>query len=340
ARCELEAFVREVDETAAEMGIAFLGLGFHPFSDFHRIDAVPKHRYKIMAPYLGHRGHLAHGMMKATAGCQINLDYSSEDDAMEKMRVAMGVSSLVTAMCANSPLARGKESGFLSLRSHIWMHTDPDRCGLLPFVFRDQARFSDYADYALGVPMLFVVREGRWIDMTACTFRSFLEGGFRGLSATLDDWELHLTTLFPEVRLKSWLELRGSDSGPPDMILAQATLWKALLYDQRARRAAWRLVAGASPEQRLAFHRAVPRSGLHAKLAGRPAMELALELLEIAQEPLPPDEIALLDPLVRTVRERRRTPAEDILSHWSGAWAHDPRRLVASLAPDPRPRGT
>ena len=160
ARDEVYAFVNDADDAAASAGIAFLGLGYHPLSDVPDIGWVPKSRYRIMAPYLATRGHLAHGMMKGTAGCQVNLDFSSEADAMEKLRVAMGISSLVTALCANSPLSRGQANGFASKRSHIWMHTDPDRSGLLEFTLNDGTSYSDYVDYALSVPMMFVVRDG------------------------------------------------------------------------------------------------------------------------------------------------------------------------------------
>ncbi|HET6373165.1 MAG TPA: glutamate-cysteine ligase family protein, partial [Candidatus Polarisedimenticolia bacterium] len=247
-----------------------------------------------------------------------------------------GVSSLVTAMCANSPLSRGGANGFLSKRSHIWLHTDPDRTGLLSFALAEGASYSDYVAYALRVPMLFVVRDGRWIDMTERTFSSYLEGQAAGLTPTVADWELHLTTLFPEVRLKAYLEVRGSDSGPPQMILAQAALWKGILYDAGARKAAWDLVEGPTFEQRLAFHRDVARSGLRARLGGRPALELSRALLSIAERGLPATERGHLTPLMDLIVGRGMTPAESILASWSSEWGHDPKRLVASLAPDPR----
>ena len=335
ARDEIRGFVRESDEIAASMGIAFLGVGYHPFTDFTEIGWVPKARYRIMAPYLVRRGHLAHGMMKGTAGCQVNLDYSSEADAMNKLRVATGVSSLVTALCANSPLSRGGASGFLSKRSHIWLHTDPDRTGLLPLAFRDGFGYADYAEYALDVPMFFVVRAGRWIDMTDRTFRSFIDGNDSGLTPAVADWVLHLTTLFPEVRLKAYLEVRGSDSDAPEMILAQAALWKGLLYDDEARRSAWELVGGATMEQRLTFHRDMVRTGLRATMSGRRGIDLARELLGIAQRGLPPSERPYLEPLLSLLTVDGCTRAEILLRRWSGEWGHDPRRLVESLAPDP-----
>jgi len=335
AREEVTRFVQTTSEVASRLGVSLLGLGYHPFSDFIEIGWVPKSRYRIMAPYLASRGHLAHGMMKGTAGCQVNLDYSSEADAMDKMRVAMAVSSIVTALCANSPLARGQANGFATKRSHIWLHTDPDRCGLLRWVFDEGAKYADYVSYALSVPMLFVLRDGELKNMTGRTFNAYLDGDDAGLTPTLADWRLHLTTLFPEVRLKSYLEVRGSDSGSPDMILAQAALWKGLLYDDRARTRAFDMVERASFEERLSFHRDVSRLGLQAALRGDSALDLAQSLVRLAEQALPPDEASLLEPLRRIAQLDRASPADLLLKRWSGEWRRDPRRLVASLDPEP-----
>jgi glutamate--cysteine ligase len=337
ARDEMAGFLRESDGVAASQGFAFVGLGYHPFTDFSGIEWVPKWRYRIMAPYLATRGHLAHGMMKGTAGCQINLDFASESDAMEKFRVAMGLSSIITALCANSPLARGQANGFASLRAHIWTHTDPDRCGLLAMAFRQEAGYADYASWALDVPMLFVVRDGAWVDMTGRTFRSFLAGDTAGLTPLLSDWELHLTTLFPEARLKGYVEVRGSDSGSPDLILAQAALWKGLLYDEGARRRAWDVVREASFAERVAFHGQILRGGLRARLRGVEALDLAQELVRLADGGLGRTEAAYLAPLRRVAFEEKVTPAETLLRRWSGEWRRDPGRMVASLAPLPAP---
>ena len=332
ARAELMEFVAETDRAAAEHGIAFVGLGCHPLTEFDAIGWVPKSRYQIMGPYLATRGHLAHAMMKATAGCQLNLDYTSEADALDKLRTAMGVSSLVTALCANSPLRRGQASGFATWRSHIWMHTDPDRTGLLPLAFAEGAGFHDYVAYALDVPMMFVVRDGRWVKMTGRTFRAYMAGSNDGLTPTRADWQLHLTTLFPEVRLKGYVEVRGSDSGPPEIILAQAALWKGILYDDSARRGAWELVAGVGQPDRLAFHRAVSREGLRARLSGRSALELARALLGLAHDGLPGAERPLLDPLRALVAREGAGLSEQLLERWRGACARDPRALVAWMA--------
>ncbi len=333
-REEIALFVRETDTLADSMGIALLGLGYHPFVDMRKIGWVPKERYRIMAPYLATRGSLAHGMMKGTAGCQVNLDYASESDALEKLRLAMGVSTLLTAMCANSPLTCGAPNGFLSRRAHIWMHTDPDRTGLLSFAFDSSAGYRDYVAYALGVPMFFVVRGGKWIDMTDRTFRSYMEGNTGGLTPSLGDWELHLTTLFPEVRLKAYVEVRGSDSGSAEMTLSQAAFWKGLLYDEDARPQAWDLVKKPSFEERVTFHRDVTRRGLGARLGGIPALELARELVSLAVKALPDHEKGYLDPLRSVVHDDAGTHAERVLRRWEGEWRRDPGRLISALSPD------
>jgi glutamate--cysteine ligase len=269
-------------------------------------------------------------MMKATAGCQINLDFSSQAEAMEMLRTATGVSTLVTALCANSPLEAGQANGFMSKRSHVWMHTDPDRCGLLPFALRPDASYESYADYALDVPMMFVVRDDRWIDLQGMPFRVFM-GGAAGLVATRADWQLHLTTLFPEVRLKSWLEVRGSDSGTPAMTVAQAALWKGLLYDEGARTAAWDVMKSPSLEERLTFQRDVARRGLRAALCRRPALDLAKEMIELAARGLPPGEAVFLDPLRRVVDAPGDSPASGLLARWRGDWRRRPDHLVEGL---------
>ncbi len=341
AREELVDFVNLADEVASGMGIAFLGIGHQPFSGLDGIGWVPKERYRIMAPYLMKRGNLALGMMKATAGCQVNLDYTSEEDAMEMLRVATAVSSLVTAMMSNSPLSEGRPNSYMSWRAQIWHHTDPDRTGLLPFALDDSSSYEDYVSYALDVPMLFVVRQGRWVDMTDRTFRSYVSGRTSGLTPTHADWELHLTTLFPEVRLKSYLEVRGSDSTPAAMILAQAAIWKGLLYDAKARAAAWNLVKGIPLEDRLAFHREVPRIGLDASLAGRPALDLARELAGIAAGGLPGSERRHIEPLLSLLEdEGPHTQARTLLQLWEGEWGRDPAALVSHLSPDPSLRRT
>jgi len=283
---ELRGFVAETSQVAALHGFAWVPLGLQPVSRIEEIEWVPKRRYGIMAPHLGSRGTLAHHMMKGTAGCQLNFDYGSEEDAAAKLRTAMGITSIVTAAFANSPVYDSRGTGFLTRRAAIWLDTDPSRCGLPAFAFRDDLSFRDYLEYALDVPLIFARRGDAWIDGEGIPFRRYLLGGHRGLRATLGDWMLHLTTIFTEVRLKTYLEVRGADSVPPDLAMALAALWTGILHDPASLAGAWNLVRKASYEERLAFHADVCRIGPAAVLGGTSAGDLARELSRIAREGL------------------------------------------------------
>ncbi|HUK35847.1 MAG TPA: glutamate-cysteine ligase family protein, partial [Vicinamibacterales bacterium] len=231
---ELRRHVAEVLSICDDLGLACLALGMQPISQLDEIEWVPKKRYRIMGPYMTRVGTLGHRMMKQTATVQVNLDYSSEADAMTKMRVGMGIAPLVLAMYANSPISDGDLNGYSSFRGHVWSDTDNARSGLLRFVFDRNAGFENYVEYALDVPMYLIIRGERWIDMTAYTFRRFLAEGFQGERATLSDWNMHLTTLFPEVRLKGYIELRSADSQEPEMALTLPALAKGIFYDSDA----------------------------------------------------------------------------------------------------------
>jgi len=269
-------------------------------------------------------------MMKQTAGVQINLDYGDESDAFEKFRVAMGLTSLVTALVANSPLLEGRSNGYMSYRSWVWQNTDPARCGLLPFVFSPDAGFGDYTAYALDVPLMFILRHGGFVDMKGIPFRSFLHSGSQGHRATLADFQLHLTTLFPEVRLKHVVELRGGDSADGALAVSQVALWQGILYDSAARRAAWDLVSGLDFEQRQEFHLQAGRLGTAARLGRWTALEAGAELQRIAAEGLSRqgESPQLLDPLAEILFERKVCPARFLQDRWLGEWNRDPRRLV------------
>jgi glutamate--cysteine ligase len=231
ARRELTTHVREIVSVGDELGIAFLGLGIQPISRVDEIEWVPKPRYQVMGPYMARVGTLGQRMMKQTATVQVNLDYSDERDAMRKFRVGMAIAPLLNAMFANSPISDGQLNGFMSFRGHIWTDTDAARCGLLPFAFRDDAGFIDYVRWALDVPMYFILRRGEYrTSVTGVPFRQFLEHGADGERATIDDWSLHLTTLFPEVRLKGYIELRSTDSQAPERMLALPALAKGIFY--------------------------------------------------------------------------------------------------------------
>jgi len=333
-RKEFANHVAEIVSVAADLGIAFLGLGMQPCSSLEAIEWVPKRRYAIMGPYMLRVGTLGQRMMKQTATVQMNLDYASERDAMLKLRTGMGIGSLLTAMFANSPISDGGLNGFLSYRAHIWTDTDPARCGLLPFVFRATAGFADYVDYALDVPMYFIVRGDRWTDMTAYTFRRFWEEGCAGERATLEDWNAHLTTLFPEARLKRYLEIRSIDSQPPELMLAAPAMAKGLFYDAECLDAAWDLVKGWTWEERLELYQAAPRAALRARVRGVEVREYAWELLRIAevgldrQRPADGESEAMYLERLRDLVRSGRCPADLLVEKWTGSWDRNVARLV------------
>jgi glutamate--cysteine ligase len=320
---------------AAELGVSFLGVGFRPFGRIDDVPWMPKGRYRVMREYLPRRGRLAHEMMKRTATVQANFDYTDEDDAMAKLRLGLGLSSLVTALFAASPLVDGKASGYQSYRAACWLECDPDRCGILPFAFREGARFRDYAEWALDVPMFFLYREGeyRGFGDDRVTFRRFLRDGFQGERATAHDWELHLSTLFPEVRLKRYVEVRQADASTRELVRALPCLWRGVLYDDEAGAAAWRLTRDFTLDERLALYRETPRAGLRATVAGRPILPLCRELVAIARAGLlrlgSVEGAALLEPLDEIVAEGRTT-ADRILDEHTHAGG-DPTRLVEAL---------
>jgi glutamate--cysteine ligase len=255
---------------------------------------------------------------------------------MMKMRVGMGLVPLFTAMFANSPLCDGQLNGFLSFRAHVWTDTDPARCGLLGFVFRPNAGFEDYVEYALDVPMYFIVRDGQWFDMTAHTFRDFVQNGYRGHRPTLADWSAHLTTLFPEVRLKGYIEIRCTDSQPPELMLAVPALMKGIFYEDDCMLAAWDLVKNWSWEERVNLYREAPRQALRARRRGVSLGELARELVAIATAGLErqrklnaqgDDESVYLERL-EDLLTRGLCPADLIVEKWIGAWDREIPRLI------------
>jgi glutamate--cysteine ligase len=329
----LVTHIQEVRAAAAPLGIRFIWGGFRPFGTLDDVPWLPKRRYKVMREYLPGRGRLGPEMMKRTATVQANLDFSDEADAASKMRAAFGVTSLVTALFAASPITAGKPNGHKSYRAAIWLDVDEDRCGLLPFVFEPGFGFASYAQWALDVPMFFVVRDGVYHPVGGMTFRRFLEQGWQGHRATERDWEIHLSTLFPEVRLKRYIEVRGADSGPLPMAQALAALWRGLLEDPEARAAAWALVSEWSYVERLRLRREVPVSGLQTRVDGRPLSERAIELVRIAQTGLgrlPEGDVdrALLEPML-AYAQAGRCPADDMLDDYAAAGG-DPSKLVAA----------
>jgi len=277
--------INQAGSIAAALGLTFLGFGTQPFTPLAEIAWVPKARYAVMGPYMLRVGDMGQRMMKQSAGIQVNLDYDSEADCFAKMRLAQALAPLLYALFANSPLLDGRPSGFLSTRGEIWARTDADRCGLLALLFDPAADFAAYVEHVLDVPMYFIRREGRFIDLTAerFTFRRFLAEGSHGWQATLGDWDLHLSTLFTEVRLRPQLEVRSMDSLPPALSLAPAALLKGLLYDTEARLAAWELCRPDSVEQLQATLRLAWRQGLRAPWRSGTLHDLARECLGLAR---------------------------------------------------------
>jgi glutamate--cysteine ligase len=323
------AFLRRVSEP---LGIAWLGLGCHPFHKLGELTRVPRERYRIMRQYLPTRGSLALDMMHATASVQASYDWSDEADLVAKLRAALAVTPIASALFANSSLWEGRPSGFVSRRMAIWRDTDPDRCGLLPIAFEPDFGYRRYAEWALDVPMFFIVRDGAYHPMHGLSFRRFWREGHAGHRATLADWDRHLTTLFPEVRIKRILEVRNADAVPPDLLCAMPALWKGLLYDDGAREAAAALAPWSATE-RDAVHLDVARRGLEAQAPGGPLLPLARELVAIAREglrrlaPAGVDETGYLAPLEAVVA-RGTSPGQEILERWQGAWGGRPDRLI------------
>ena len=329
---------RHLDQCKAvgeRLGLGFLGVGMWPDKTRAELPIMPKGRYAIMLNYMPKVGTLGLDMMLRTCTIQVNLDYSSEADMVKKFRVGLALQPVATALFANSPFTEGKPNGYKSFRSHIWEDTDSDRTGMLPFVFEDGFGYERYCDYALNVPMYFVYRDGKYIDVAGERFADFLEGKLpqlRGEKPTLTDWTDHLSTAFPEVRLKSFLEMRGADGGRWGRICALPAIWVGLLYDGQALDAAWDLVKHWSIEQREKLRHDVPRLALEAQTPDGESMQhFAGRVLDIAAEGLNrrarlnsagDNEGGFLDPL-RDVVATGMTPADRLLARYNGPWNGD-----------------
>ena len=320
-------------------GVGFLGLGMWPDKSRDDLPMMPKQRYQIMRRHMPRVGNLGLDMMLRTCTIQVNLDYSSEADMAKKFRTGLALQPLATALFANSPFTEGQPNGFLSYRSHIWSDTDPHRTGMLPFVFEDGFGYEQYVDYMLDVPMYFVFRDGKYIDAAGQSFRAFLDGKLPALPGELptpSDWEDHLSTAFPEVRLKSFLEMRGADGGPWARICALPALWVGLLYDDAALDAAWDLVKHWTLEEREDLRNAVPRQGLAAELPGGGTLrDLGKDVLAIARAGLAArarfgqggdNETGFLEPLDEIVATGR-VPAQVLLDKFHGEWNGDITRV-------------
>jgi glutamate--cysteine ligase len=328
---EVNTHLDQVRTVAAELGVGFLGLGFQPKWGRDEIPWMPKGRYAIMRRYMPTMGALGLDMMTRTCTVQVNLDFDSEADMARKMRVGVGLQPLATALFANSPFTDGKPNGFLSYRSQVWTQTDPARCGMLPFVFEDGMSFERYAEHVLDVPMYFVSRDGRYVDAAGQSFRDFLAGKLPALPGerpTLADWEDHLTTLFPEVRLKRYIEMRGADGGPWGRLCALPALWVGLVYDTIALDEACQLVGEWRVADIVRLREEVPRLGLKAEIGGRTLREVAVEVTAIADGGLKRRAMAGIHDLderdyltyLRDIVESGRTPAEELLEAYETRW--------------------
>mgnify|MGYP005631751469 CR=1 FL=1 len=330
---EVNTHLKQVKEIGTETGSGMLGLGFNPKWQRSDVHVMPKGRYGIMLAYMPTKGSMGVDMMLRTCTVQVNLDFQSEADMVKKFRVGLALQPVATALFANSPFTEGKPNGFLSLRSHVWTDTDPDRCGILPFVFEDGMSFERYADHVLDVPMYFIYRNGTYLDASGQSFRDFLDGklpALPGEKPTLRDWEDHMTTLFPEVRMKRFLEFRGADSGPWGRICALPALWVGLLYSQTALDAAWDLVKDFTLEEHAYLRTEVPKTALKTPFRDSTVGDLAGQVLKIARHGLRDrarldgvgtDESGFLD-ILDGIQKSGRAPAEDLLDRYAGLWGN------------------
>ncbi|MDE0943339.1 MAG: glutamate--cysteine ligase [Alphaproteobacteria bacterium] len=341
---EVHNHLAQVKEVAQGLDVGFLGLGFDPKWRREDVPVMPKGRYNLMLAYMPTKGNLGPDMMLRSCTVQVNLDFGSEADMVEKFRLSLALQPLTTALFANSPFTEGKPNGFLSFRSQIWTDTDPDRTGMLPFVFDGDMGYEAYARHALDVPMYFVYRDGKYLDATGQSFRDFMAGklpALPGEKPNIKDWEDHLTTLFPEVRMKKFLEMRGADGGPWANLCALPALWVGLLYDSAAQSAAWDLVKHYTVEDMARMRDEVPRLGLATPTPGGGTMlDLAGPVLDIAMDGLrararpgviTADETEYLATLQETVASGR-TPAEVLLERYNGAWGQSVDPIFEELA--------
>ncbi len=331
---EVNTHQEQVRELADEMGVGVLGLGYAPSWRLDEVPQMPKGRYNIMRNYMPKVGGYGLEMMFRTCTVQVNLDFSSEADMVKKFRVGLALQPVATALFANSPFREGRPNGFLSYRSQIWTDVDNARSGMLPFVFESGFGFEQYVDYALDVPMYFVYRQGKYIDVAGKSFRDFLAGRIpelKGVTPTMADWADHLTTIFPEVRLKKFLEMRGADGGSWRRICGLPALWVGIYYDQVALDAAWDMVKDWSAEERQAMRDAVPTLAFKTPFRGRTVGDLAREMLAISsaglrrrasEDSIGTTEEGFLQPLIELV-ERGYTRAEELLRHYNTGWQRD-----------------
>lgn len=342
---EVNTHLREVKDVADEAGVGFIGLGAAPTWTHDQMPLMPKGRYKLMDGYMQKVGALGTAMMRRTCTVQVNLDFGSEADMVQKLRVALALQPVATALFANSPFFDGKPNGYKSWRSRIWRDLDADRTGMLPFVFEEGFGFEAWVDYALDVPMYFVYRDGRYIDALGQSFRDFLKGelpALPGETPMLSDWADHLTTIFPEARIKKFIEMRGADGGPWRRLCALPAFWVGLMYDQGALDAAWDLVKDWDADTREGLRVAAAAEGLQAKVGGVDMHDLAREAVALSRAGLQararsgsggmvPDETHFLNALQESI-DSGKVPADELLDHYHGDWNNDLSRIFAEYS--------
>jgi len=342
---EVNAHLKEVKSIADELNVGFIGLGAAPTWSHEDMPMMPKGRYKLMTDYMDRVGTMGKYMMYRTACVQVNLDFSSEPDMVQKMRVALALQPVAVALFANSPFFDGKVNGHKSWRSRVWRDLDADRTGMLPFVFEDGFGFEAWVDYALDVPMYFVYRDGKYINALGQSFRDFLKGelpALPGETPTLSDWADHLTTIFPEARVKKFIEMRGADGGQWRRLCALPAFWVGICYDQSALDAAWDLAKKWDAETREAWRVAASVSGFDAVVNGQKMLDLAKELVSISDHGLKqraikgaqgliPDETHFLDALKDSL-ETGKTPADELLDLYNGPWGQDAHRIFEEFS--------
>jgi glutamate--cysteine ligase len=341
---EMEAHFAQLRCPARDLRIGFAPLGFHPLASRAAMPWMPKGRYAIMRRYMAKVGTLGLDMMTRTCTVQVNLDYSSETDMLRKLRVALLLQPLATALFANSPFTEGQPNGFLSYRAHVWTDTDNQRSGIPRVFFEDGFGFERYAKWLIDeVPMYFVYRDGNYVDVAGQSFRAFMSGQLHNLAGTvptIGDFADHVTTAFTDVRLKRFLEMRGADAGSAEMMVAQSALWVGLLYDDAALSAVESLLRGVGHEDALALRAAVPRQGLETPFRGGKLRDLAREVVAIARDglrarglrdPTGADEATYLAPL-ETIAAGGPTQAEYWLARYGGDWHGDTSRIFAEAA--------
>ncbi|OUS22547.1 glutamate--cysteine ligase [Litorivita pollutaquae] len=342
---EVNAHLKDVKDIADKVGVGFIGLGAAPVWTHEQMPLMPKGRYKLMDSYMGTVGTMGTSMMRRTCTVQVNLDFGSEADMVQKLRVALALQPVATALFANSPFFEGKPNGHKSWRSRIWRDLDDSRTGTLPFVFDDGFGFEQYVDYALDVPMYFVYRNGQYNNALGQSFRDFLRGelpAMPGEKPTLSDWADHLTTCFPEARIKKYMEMRGADGGPWRRLCALPALWTGLMYDQNSLDAAWDLAKGWDLETREALRVAASVDGLQADTHGVKMMDLAREVVALSDAGLKarakegaggliPDETHFLNTLKESL-DSGKTPADELLDQYNGDWDGDLSRIYAEYS--------